>query len=177
MINAIFAVDRSGGIGLNGSLPWPTIPQDLEHFKRTTMGGIVVMGRRTWDDPKMPKPLPGRQNYVITNRPVSTPGVQTIKGDIKSAILELEQKNPNTPIFIIGGKDILIETKPLLDMLHLTYINSLYRIDTRMNMNEYLSGFRALSADSQGICTFMTYRSLFKDATISPTTTTHFSAR
>ncbi|MCX7592713.1 MAG: dihydrofolate reductase [Fischerella sp.] len=169
MINAIFAVDRTGGLGFKGSLPW-NIPEDLAFFKKTTLNSIVVMGRRTWDDPKMPKPLPNRENYVITNRPIIGYNVKTISGDIKKSILSLEQQNPNTPIFILGGKEILLETRDILDNIYLTYVNSIYRIDTRIDMNSFLSGFRALSADYQGKCTFMTFKSLIKDATISQPT-------
>lgn len=167
MINAIFAVDRTGGIGFRGTLPWPHLSKDIEHFKKTTMNSIVIMGRRTWDDPKMPKPLPNRVNYVVTNKSIPEHNVKTIKGDIKKEILSIEKLNPNTPIFILGGKEILLETRDILDMIYLTYVNSTYKIDTRLNMNEFLSGFRALSADYQGPCTFMIYRSLFKDASIS----------
>ena len=71
MINAIFAVDYNGGMGINGTLPWPHNAEDLAHFKRLTTDKVVVAGRRTWDDPKMPKPLPNRTVYVATNRPVS----------------------------------------------------------------------------------------------------------
>ena len=56
MINAIFAADHYGGIGFRGSVPWPHNSSDLKHFKTLTEGHIVVMGRRTYDDPKMPAP-------------------------------------------------------------------------------------------------------------------------
>ena len=60
-IKAIFAVDKFGGMGFNGSLPWPHHSEDLAYFKEQTTNHIVVMGRNTWEDPKLPKPLPGRE--------------------------------------------------------------------------------------------------------------------
>ncbi len=69
-IKAIFAVDYWGGMGQNGSLPWPHHSEDLQYFKQQTKDQIVVMGRRTWDDPKMLKPLSGRQTFVATTKPL-----------------------------------------------------------------------------------------------------------
>ena len=80
MINAIFAVDHYGGMGFNGTLPWPHNAADLANFKKATTNHVVVMGRNTWDDPKMPKPLPERIVYVASKHPVTKAG--RIEGDI-----------------------------------------------------------------------------------------------
>ena len=88
MINALFASDQFGGIGFNGTLPWPHNSNDLKNFKRLTDGHVVVMGRRSWDDPKLPKPLPGRTVYVATNRGVEH--AKPIKGNITEEVLKLE---------------------------------------------------------------------------------------
>ena len=65
-IGLIYARARNGVIGKDGVLPW-RLPEDLAHFKRTTMGAPVIMGRKTWDSlPPRFRPLPGRQNVVIT---------------------------------------------------------------------------------------------------------------
>lgn len=65
-LGLIYAQARNGVIGHGGSLPWH-LPEDLAHFKRTTMGAPVIMGRRTWDSlPPRFRPLPGRRNIVIT---------------------------------------------------------------------------------------------------------------
>ena len=57
MLALIAAVARNGVIGRDGKLPWH-LPEDLRHFRRTTTGGVVVMGRRTFDS--IGRPLPGR---------------------------------------------------------------------------------------------------------------------
>ena len=66
-LSFIVAVAQNGAIGKNNDLLWH-LGSDLKRFKQLTMGHPVVMGRRTWDSlPK--KPLPGRQNIVMTNNP------------------------------------------------------------------------------------------------------------
>ena len=105
MINAIFAADHYGGMGFNGTLPWPHNSSDLKHFKDLTTDGIVVMGRKTYDDPKMPKPLKDRTVYVVSNRLIAD-SVYQIKGDIVSRILEIEKANPTKTVWVIGGADI-----------------------------------------------------------------------
>jgi dihydrofolate reductase len=62
-IYLVAAVASNGIIGANGALPW-RLPEDLQHFKRITMGHPVIMGRRTWESLK--GPLPGRDNIVVT---------------------------------------------------------------------------------------------------------------
>jgi dihydrofolate reductase len=65
-LGLIWAQARDGVIGKGGVLPWH-LPEDLAHFKRTTLGAPVIMGRRTWDSlPPRFKPLPGRRNIVVT---------------------------------------------------------------------------------------------------------------
>jgi dihydrofolate reductase len=68
-LGLIYAQSRNGVIGQGGALPWH-LPEDLAHFKRTTIGAPVIMGRKTWDGlPARFRPLPGRQNIVITRDP------------------------------------------------------------------------------------------------------------
>ncbi|MDO4920157.1 dihydrofolate reductase [Kocuria sp.] len=73
VVGAIWAQTPDGVIGVDGGLPWH-LSEDLKFFARTTIGHPVVMGRRTWDSfPERVRPLPGRQNIVITSRPESVP--------------------------------------------------------------------------------------------------------
>lgn len=69
---AIAAVAENGVIGSGLSIPWH-ISEDFKHFKKTTLGGIVAMGRRTWESLGC-KPLPNRENVVITSRPEEIAG-------------------------------------------------------------------------------------------------------
>ena len=63
MISFMWAQDKNGVIGKDNQLPWH-LPEDLKHFKRTTMGHPIVMGRKTYES--IGKPLPGRENIVLT---------------------------------------------------------------------------------------------------------------
>lgn len=162
MINAIFAVDFNGGMGFNGTLPWPHNTEDLQHFKTLTTGQVVVMGRKTWDDPKMPKPLPNRTVYVATNRPVTY--AMPFSGDIKEQLLAIEKQHAGQHIFVIGGAELIEVAKPLLDRIYLTHIKGTYRCDTRIYVKEFLTGFSPVRAhvskDFQS--TFTVYESIFK---------------
>ena len=68
-LHLIFARAANGVIGNNNTLPWH-LPEDMAHFKRTTLGCPVIMGRKTWDSlPPKFRPLPGRLNVVVTRQP------------------------------------------------------------------------------------------------------------
>ena len=163
MINAIFAADMFGGMGYQGTLPWPHNSADLKHFQQLTEGDIVVMGRRTYDDPKMPKPLPDRTVYVISNRMIAD-SVHQIQGDIVNEILRLEQANPDRTIWVIGGADVLEKCESIYDRIYLTHIKGSYRADTKINLKLLLSGrlMRSASAAPEDNCTFVVYESIFR---------------
>jgi len=163
MINAIFAADMFGGMGYQGTLPWPHNSADLKHFQQLTEGDIVVMGRRTYDDPKMPKPLPDRTVYVISNRMIAD-SVHQIQGDIVNEILRLEQANPDRTIWVIGGADVLEKCESIYDRIYLTHIKGSYRADTKINLKSFLSGrlMRSASAAPEDDCTFVVYESVFR---------------
>jgi len=167
MINALFAVDQYGGMGFNGTLPWPHNSEDMLNFQQLTMDHVVVMGRKTWDDPKMPKPLVGRTVYVATGRPVYM--AATIKGDIKAEILKLEQLHRDQTVWVIGGANLLEQCDGIFDRLYLTHFKGTYKIDTRMNMKSFLSGWSPItaSAPANNNCTFVVYENLFGRAKTS----------
>lgn len=162
MINAIFAVDFNGGMGFNGTLPWPHNAEDLQQFKDLTTGQVVVCGRKTWDDPKMPKPLPNRTVYVATHRPVTY--AQPFSGDVKEKILSIESAHKDKNIFVIGGVELLESARPLFDRIYVTHIKGSYRADTRIFVKEFLTGFQpvraTVSKDFQS--TFTVYEPIFK---------------
>lgn len=146
MICTIFSVDQVGGMGTKGTLPWTHHKEDMAWFKQLTEGHVVIMGRKTWDDPKMPKPLPNRINYVVTNRPVGVYGVHTLSGDWASRVLELERLYPNKKIFVIGGPELIEAVKPYTDFAYVTFRRGNHRCDVRLNMSDYVTKMRAISA-------------------------------
>jgi dihydrofolate reductase len=62
----IVARAKNGVIGVNNTLPW-RLPEDLKHFKNTTLGHPIIMGRNTWES--LGKALPGRRNIVVSRNP------------------------------------------------------------------------------------------------------------
>ena len=95
------------------------------------------MGRTTWDDPLMPKPLKGRTVYVATNRAITH--ANPIKGNIVAHLLALEQQHPDKIIWIIGGASLLAQCTDVLDKLHLAHFKKSYKIDSRLDLKSFLS--------------------------------------
>ena len=117
-IHAIVAVADDWAIGHQGELLCH-LPADMKHFKEVTMDHSIVMGRKTFESfPR--RPLPGRQNIVITrNLQWQYPGV-TVAHSVADAIAAAETAD----VFIIGGADIYEQTMPMVDVLHLTMIHA-----------------------------------------------------
>ena len=118
-IALIVAVAHNNVIGLGNTLPWHC-PADLQYFKRTTMGAPVIMGRKTYESLKI-KPLPGRQNIVITrDKDFHCEGCDTA-ASIETAL----QLNRNAErVFIIGGEEIYKQTLDCADELYITYVDA-----------------------------------------------------
>jgi dihydrofolate reductase len=161
MINALLAVDQFGGMGFNGTMPWPRDSVDLANFKELTMGHVVVMGRKTWEDKNMPRPLPGRVTYVATHRHIPT---NTITGDVKEKILKLEKQYPDKIIWIIGGPSLLEQCDGIIDRIYLTHHRGSYKIDTKINLKTFLTGWfpKTASADPNTKFTTVVYENIFK---------------
>ena len=122
MLSAIVAIDRNGAIGKQGQLLCH-MPADMRHFKETTMGHSIIMGRKTFES--FPKgALPGRQNIVITrNRNYAPEGV-TVAHSIEEALVAA---NLPGEVFIIGGAEIYHATFPLVNTLYLTIIDHKFK--------------------------------------------------
>ena len=117
-VHAIVAVASDWAIGRQGGLLCH-LPADMLHFKEVTMGHSIVMGRKTFDSfPR--RPLPGRQNIVITrNADWQYPGV-TVAHSLDDAIAVAHTDT----VFVIGGAQVYEQALPLVDVLHLTCIHA-----------------------------------------------------
>lgn len=173
MIAALFAVDDVGGMGFKGCLSWPHNREDMTWFKTMTQDQIVVMGRRTWDSPDMPKPLPGRFNVVFTNNFFDRDDVEQVKGDVVEALKSLKNNNRRKKIFVIGGADLLRQSKPMLDRIYLTRIKGEYLHDTYINLEEFTQGMKLTNTANLGTCIVEEY----VNETISSSTRTHTRTR
>ena len=138
MLQAILAVAENGVIGLAGRLPWDH-PEDREHFRRTTWGHAVVMGRKTWEE--VGAPLPGRTNVVVSSSFVAPPGVLTA-GTLDEA-LELAFQVDEAP-FVIGGARLFEAAMPRVGRVFLTLVPGSPPGDTHFVLDQ--SEFRQVSA-------------------------------
>ena len=135
MIKAIMAIDEKGGISKGQSMPWPKNSKDLKWFKKNTLNNIVIMGRKTWDDPFMPTPLKSRINILITNKdPQMYQGADYyLSGSINYKIIDIQKKYNNKDIFIIGGSEIINLTFELIQEFYLTRIYGNYNCEKFIN--------------------------------------------
>jgi dihydrofolate reductase len=126
-VSLVAAVSRGGVIGRDGGIPW-RIPEDMARFRELTMGHAVVMGRRTWESlPDEFRPLPGRDNVVVTRNPDWSAQGADRAGSIEGA-LELVASAPR--VFVIGGGEIYAAALPYADELLLTEIDADIEGDT-----------------------------------------------
>ncbi|MDF0533246.1 dihydrofolate reductase [Shewanella yunxiaonensis] len=115
-IALIAAMANNRVIGKDNKMPWH-LPEDLRHFKQVTMGKPVVMGRRTYES--IGRPLPGRQNIVITRRSdYILPGV-TVASSFEDAMTKADVCEE---LMVIGGGQLYAEALPQADVLYLTEI-------------------------------------------------------
>lgn len=134
MIKAIMAVDEEYGVSKDGTLPWPDNPTDLKWFEDNTIGHVVIMGSKTYDDPHMPRPMPMRTNYVVTSRPLDYEKVNRISTAIPQTIRELEKYYKDKIIWIIGGPNLISQTLHLVQEFYLSRIPGKHNCDTFLDM-------------------------------------------
>ena len=117
----MWAEARGGAIGRDGGLPWH-LPEDLAHFKAETLGSPVVMGRRTWESlPERFRPLPGRENVVITRDPEYVAAGATTAASLERALSNLDRRGAAT-VCLIGGGELFRQAMPLATELVVTRI-------------------------------------------------------
>ncbi|MFT8871228.1 MAG: dihydrofolate reductase [Sporolactobacillus sp.] len=123
MISIILAVDRNGLIGRDGSLPWH-LPEDLQYFRKQTLGYPVIMGRKTYE--AIGHPLPGRRNIVLS-RTQSLAGVETAASAdaLLTGGITFGQN-----CFVIGGASVFDAFWPFADRFYVTKIDAEFEGDT-----------------------------------------------
>jgi len=123
-VSLIAAVARNGGIGRQNAL-LVHLPDDLAHFKKTTLGAPIVMGRKTWQS--IGRPLPGRRNIVVSrNLQFEAAGAETAP-DLASALARLADA---PKVYVIGGASLYEAAMPFADELVLTEIDADFEADT-----------------------------------------------
>lgn len=133
MLTFVWAEDQNGIIGKNGKLPWH-LPGDMDFFKKVTLTGDVLMGRKTFESIPNP-PLPRRKNIVLTrNETFEYKDVLVFHS--KETVIEFSEKSKK-PLHIIGGAVIFQEFINDVDMLYRTLIHDSFDGDTYMSKIDY----------------------------------------
>ncbi len=126
----IAAMDANRGIGKNNALPWH-LPSDLKHFKETTEGGAVLMGRKTWESiPEKYRPFSGRLNIVISRqKDLDLPEGVLLAGSLDEALSLAEEQEGEA--FLIGGAQLFQEAivHPACERIVLTLIGQNFDCD------------------------------------------------
>lgn len=120
MITIIAAVSTDGFIAKDGKIPW-RLKSDMDHFKNTTTGHTVIMGRKTWDslDPKY-RPLPNRRNVVLSRQQGFVAEGAEVVSSLEEALVLTEN---DEQVFIIGGAEIYQQAMPLAERLLITKVH------------------------------------------------------
>ena len=123
-LSLIAAVAKNRAIGKDGQLLWH-LPDDMRYFRETTRGKPVIMGRKTWESlPAKFRPLPGRQNSVVSRNPdFSAPGA-SLFSSVEDALNALSALDTASEVFVIGGAALYSEMLPHAERLYLTEIDA-----------------------------------------------------
>jgi dihydrofolate reductase len=119
MIGIIAAVSQNGVIGVDGSIPW-NYPEDMRHFRLTTLNSVIIMGRKTFES--IGKPLPKRKNIVISSNQIKeltnySPFEIEQFSTIEDAFDNIKE---SSDIWFIGGAKIYEAAMSYADEIHLT---------------------------------------------------------
>ena len=127
-MNLIVAVDKNWAIGKENKL-LVSIPQDMKFFRETTMGKVVVMGRKTLESFPGGQPLKKRTNIVITRDKNYSVKDAIVVHSVEEALEELKNYN-SEDVYVIGGESIYRQMLPHCDVAHVTKIDHAYEADT-----------------------------------------------
>lgn len=116
----IVAMAKNRVIGNGTKIPWH-LPADFKHFKKTTMGCPIIMGRITHES--IGRPLPGRKNIVVTRNPkTSFEGAESAKS--MESVIQRCKSDGCKKVFVIGGAEIYREAIPQADRLFITQVDA-----------------------------------------------------
>jgi dihydrofolate reductase len=145
-LSLIYARSLNRCIGKDGQIPWH-LPDEFGHFKKTTLGKPIIMGRKTYEDHK--SALPGRRNIVISRQPnyVVVDGIE-LADSLESAIAMAYETSDE--IFVIGGVHFFVESMPLADCIYETVVQA--DIDGEAKLPEFdLDGWETTLLGEHGV--------------------------
>lgn len=119
------AYGANQGIGYRGGLPW-RLPSDMRHFRELTIGGTVLMGRKTFESlPDAYRPLPGRRNVIVSTHPDFRPNGVEVYASIEAGLAACDRD-----CFVIGGGSVYEQTLSLVQRVYATLVQGEPRSDT-----------------------------------------------
>ena len=150
-LHMIYARARNGVIGKQGQLPWH-LPEDLAHFKRTTLGQPVVMGRVTWESlPEKFRPLPGRTNVVVSRQTsFKATGAQVVSS-LEAAMALFPT---NEVVWLIGGAQLYAQALASASQIVVTEIDADFEGDAfapSLSPNDWTETQRSSHVSAQGL--------------------------
>ena len=125
-ITIVAAIAANGVIGREGGLPW-RLPADLKHFKRLTLGHVVVMGRRTYES--IGHPLPGRTTVVVSRRTTTPEPANDSSGDVIITAGSFEAavaraREIDDEVFVVGGAQVYAAALEVAERMVLTLVDA-----------------------------------------------------
>ena len=148
ILSLIAAMADDRVIGINNTLPWH-LPEDLKHFKATTLGKPVIMGRKTWES--LGRPLPGRRNIVISRNADYAVNGGELSSSLENAIAASAAEEE---VFVIGGAELYRLAIPLAQRIYLTEVSGTYAGDAyfpELSPKEWAEVSRSAQISSTGI--------------------------
>lgn len=139
IISIIAAMDENAVIGINNSLPWK-LPSDMKWFRQHTMGKPIVMGRKTFESFGA-KPLPNRQNIIVTHNPEYCADGCDVVTSINAALSAVKNSDE---IMIIGGASFYEQTINIANRMYLTTVHTQVEGDAwfpKFDIAEWLINF------------------------------------
>lgn len=154
-MNLIAAVDKNWAIGYQNRL-LVSIPSDMKFFRETTMGKVIVMGRRTLESFPNGLPLKKRTNIVLTSNRDYQVKDAIIVHTIKDLLEELKKYN-NEEIFVVGGESIYRQLEPYCDTAYITKIDQAFQADTYFPNLDQIEGWKQVDESEEYTCFDLEY--------------------
>lgn len=161
-MNIIVAADKNWGIGYKGNL-LTHIKEDMKFFKEMTVGKAVIMGRETFLSLPGQKPLPDRENFVLTTNPDFKADGVNVCFSMEEAIEKAKEKFKDEDIFFIGGESVYRDSEKYTDTAYITKIDEEFEADRFIiNFDEaenwQIKEERMLKTEKGLYITFATYK-------------------
>ena len=155
-MNAIVNVDKNWGIGNKGEL-LISIPADMKMFREETTGNVIVLGRKTMETFPGGKPLPNRDNIVLSRKSdLKIPGA-TVVHDISELMEVLKQYDSNR-VYVVGGETIYEQLLPYCDTVHVTKVDRAYEADAHFPNLDQIPEWEITAAGEEQSYFDTTYR-------------------